>query len=92
MAPSFADILTRQQIGQGKKLVIQGGAGRETYPGTGRDKARGLYHVFEGPTKIIQMPEMAILGIKALIDRALIFHFNGYWPKLAKLHSWLDAS
>ena len=38
------------------------------------------------------MPEMAILGIKALTDIALICRFNGYWPKLAKLHSWLDAS
>ena len=38
------------------------------------------------------MAEMAILRIKALTDRALIFRFNDYWPKLAELHSWLDAS
>ena len=36
------------------------------------------------------MPDMALKGIKALTDRALIYRFNGYWPKLADLHAWLD--
>ena len=31
------------------------------------------------------------MGIKALSNRALIFRFNGFWPKLVDLHSWLDA-
>ena len=92
MAPSFAEILTAQKNGQGKKPAIQAWAGRDTTPGVGREKAGGLYPVFEGPTKTIQMLEMAIIGIKALLNRALICRFNGYWPKLAEPHSWLDAS
>ena len=37
------------------------------------------------------MPDMALKGIKALSDRALICRFNGYWPKMVDLHAWLDA-
>ena len=65
--------------------------GKDSIPGTGRDKTGGLHAVIEGPTKTIQMPEMAIKGIKAVSDRALVCRFNDYWPKLTDLHSWLDA-
>ena len=34
---------------------------------------------------------MAIKGIRSLSDRTLVCRFNGYWPKLTDLHSWLDA-
>ena len=91
MAPSFAEILTAQKNGQGKNPAIQAWAGKETTPGIGREKAGGLYPIFEGPTKIIQMPEVAIKGIKSLSDRDLVCRFNGFWPKLTDLHSWMDA-
>ena len=91
MVPSFAEILVWQPNGHGKKPTNQGWARRDTTPGIGGDKARGLYPVIEGPTKTIQMLEMAIKGIKALTDIALVCRFNGYWPKLIDLHSWQDA-
>ena len=92
MAPSFVEVLIGQHNGKGKNPTIQAWDSRETPLGAGQEKARGIYPVFEGPTKIIQMPEMAIIGIKALSDRALTCHFNGFWPKLAELHSWLENS
>ena len=67
-----------QPDGLGKKPTNQGRDGKDTIPGTGRYKAGGLYPVIEGPTKTIQMPEMAIKGIKALTDKALVCRFNGY--------------
>jgi hypothetical protein len=89
MAPSFAEILVRQSDGIGKRSATQVQAG--TSPSTGREKARGLYPVTECLPKIIQMLEMAVKGINALSDRALVCRFNGYWPKLVDLRSWLDA-
>ena len=74
-----------------KKPTNQGWVGKDTILGTGSDKTGGLYPIIEGPTKTIQMPEMAINRIKALTDKALVFRFNGHWPKMADLHSWLDA-
>lgn len=56
-----------------------------------RDQTGGFYPVIEGPIKTIQMLEIAIKGIKALLDRALVCRFNGYWSKLVDLHSWLDV-
>ena len=92
--PPFVEILMGQSVGHGKKVANQGRAGRDTIPGTrtqSKDKAGGLYPVIECPTKTIQMLEIGIKGIEALTDRALVCRFNGYWPKLADLHSWLDA-
>ena len=88
--PSFAEVLVGQAEGMSKKPLTQVQIGNPT-SSTERDKARGLYPVMEGPTKTIQMPEMVIKWIKALSDKALVCHFNGYWPKLVDLHSWLDA-
>ena len=38
--------------------------GKNAILGIGRDRVRGLYPIIEGPTKTIQMPEMAIKRIK----------------------------
>lgn len=51
-----------------------------------------IHPVIEGPTNIVQMPEVAIKGIEALTNRALVCRFNGLWPKLVDLHTWLEAS
>ena len=78
MVPSFSKVLVGQSDGLGKKPTNQVRAGKDTIPGTGREKDGELYPIIEGPTKTIQMPEMAIKGIKTLSDRALVCHFNGY--------------
>ena len=91
MAPSFAEVLVGQGKGLGRKPSNQVQIGKDTTLGTRRDKVEGLYPVMEGPTKTFQMLEMALKGIKALSTRALVYQFNGYWPKLVDLHSWLDA-
>ena len=89
--PSFAEVLVGQSDGPGKKPTNQVWTGKDTIPRIGRDKVGGLYPIIEGPTKTIQMLEMVIKGIKAPLDRALVYRFNGYWTKLVDLHSWLDA-
>ena len=91
MVPSFVEVLVGQSNGLGIKPTNQEQTRKDSTPNTGSDRVRGLYLVIEGPTKNIQILEMAIKGIKALSDRALVCHFNGYWPKLTDLHSQLDA-
>ena len=76
--PSFAEVIVGQSDGLGKKPTNQVQVGKDSLRGTGREKVEGLYPIIEGPTKTIQMPEMAIKGIKAPSDKSLVCCFNGY--------------
>lgn len=51
-----------------------------------------IHPVIEGPTKIVEMREVAIKGIEALTNRSLVCRFNGFLANLVDLHTWLEAS
>ena len=91
MTPSFTEVLVGQTEGLGRKPSVQVQIGKDSSPSTGANKSGGFYPIMEGPIKTIQMLDMALKGIKAIFDRALVCRFNGYWPKLVDLHKWLDA-
>ena len=97
MTPSFAKILIGNSTGSRKKSTNKVVIGNDAIHGIGsRSREKNdephIYPVIEDPTKTVQMPELAIKGIEALTNRALVCCFNGFWPKLVDLHTWLEAS
>jgi hypothetical protein len=47
--------------------------------------------IIEAPTVSIQMPKEALVYSSQLSKLALICRFNGFWPNLVDLRSWIDS-
>ena len=47
--------------------------------------------IVEAPVVSIQMPKEALVVSSQLSKHALVCRFNGFWPSLVHLCSWIDS-
>jgi hypothetical protein len=84
-APSFKEVASRQGILSGLHA-----AAPEVTSHQGRPS--GLHAaVPEAPTVSIQMPKEALTHACHYSRHALVCRFNGYWPNLSDLLSWISS-
>lgn len=57
-----------------------------SYPSSGHPSG---FLVVEAPDLILPVSQEAVLHADHYSQRALVCRFNGFWPKLADLHSWV---
>jgi hypothetical protein len=84
-APSFKEVASRQKFLSGMHAAGPEAASRQGRPA-------GLHAaVPEAPAVSVQMPKEALTHACHYSKHALVCRFNGYWPNLSDLLSWISS-